>query len=53
MKFFKEVFGWTFEQFGNERYWLAISGDESTPGINGAVMKKVEQEQPVCNRSQL
>ena len=49
MKFFKEVFGWTFEQFGKEQYWLAISGDESTPGINGAVMKKVEQGQPVCN----
>ncbi|KIO75459.1 glyoxalase [Pedobacter lusitanus] len=49
MKFFADVFGWKFEQFCEQQYWLAISGDESTPGINGAIMKPVERNQPVCN----
>ena len=49
MKFYKDVFDWTFKQFGQEQYWYAISGDESTPGINGAVMKRVEPGQPVTN----
>jgi len=34
---------------GGESYWFAISGDESTPGINGAVMKEVGPGQPVIN----
>jgi len=49
MKFFKNVFGWTFQQFGNEDYWLATTGEEGTPGINGAVMKKVAPGQPLTN----
>lgn len=49
MKFYAEVFGWQFQQFGNQEYWLAISGDDSSPGINGAIMKPVEQGQPMCN----
>jgi predicted enzyme related to lactoylglutathione lyase len=49
MNFFKEVFGWTFQQMGNEPYWFAISGDEKTPGINGAIMKEVAPGQPVIN----
>ena len=46
MKFFSDVFGWTFYQDGDRPYWFAISGDESTPGINGAIMKKREAGQP-------
>ena len=49
MSFFKEVFGWTFQQMSNEPYWFAISGDEKTPGINGAIMKEVAPGQPVIN----
>jgi hypothetical protein len=49
MLFFKNTFGWEFKQFGNEPYWLAISGDEKSPGINGAVMKKIAPGQPVIN----
>ena len=47
--FFKDVFGWTFQQMSNEPYWFAISGDEKTPGINGAIMKEVAPGQPVIN----
>ena len=49
MNFFKEAFGWSFQQFGNEPYWIAITGDEKTPGINGAIMKKMNPGQPVAN----
>lgn len=47
--FFKEAFGWNFQQFGEEKYWLAMTGDESAPGINGAVMKKKDPRQPIVN----
>lgn len=53
MKFFSEVFGWTFKQDGDRPYWFAISGDESTPGINGAVMKKRVEGQPLVNSIQV
>lgn len=49
MSFFKEVFGWEFQQFGNEQYWLTITGDEKNPGINGGVMKRNDPKQPVVN----
>jgi len=49
MKFFTEAFGWKFMQFGKEQYWLAATGDEKSPGINGAVMKKRDPKQPVVN----
>ncbi len=49
MKFFEEVFNWKFEQFGNEEYWHANTGDDSVQGINGAVMKEISTKQPVIN----
>jgi predicted enzyme related to lactoylglutathione lyase len=49
MEFFKKVFDWKFRQFGSEPYWVAITGDSDAPGINGAVMKKRDPQQPVVN----
>jgi predicted enzyme related to lactoylglutathione lyase len=49
MKFFTEAFGWTFQQLGDRPYWLAISGDEGAPGINGAIMQKRVSGQPLVN----
>ncbi len=49
MKFFEEVFDWKFNQFGNEEYWYAITGDDKAPGINGAIMKEISPKQPVIN----
>lgn len=49
IEFFKNVFGWNFQQFGDEGYWLAITGDEKEPGINGGIMKKRDPKQPVVN----
>jgi uncharacterized protein len=47
--FFQAAFGWRFQQFGQEQYWIAITGDTREPGINGAVMKKRDPMQPVVN----
>ncbi|MFN0188931.1 MAG: VOC family protein [Bacteroidia bacterium] len=49
MDFFKEAFGWTFQQFGTEQYWVVITGDEKLPGINGGLMKKKDPKQPLAN----
>lgn len=49
MKFFKDVFGWSFQQFGNEPYWVTMTGDPKTPGINGGLMKKRDPKQPIVN----
>ncbi len=49
IEFFKNAFGWTFQQFGTEEYWIAITGDDKEPGINGAVMKKRDPNQPPVN----
>jgi len=47
--FFKDVFQWDFQSFGNEGYWIALSGDASSPGINGAIMQKKEPTQTIVN----
>ncbi len=49
IKFFRDAFGWNFIQFGKEEYWLAVTGDEKKPGINGAIMKKRDPNQPLTN----
>ncbi len=49
MEFFTKVFDWKFQQYGDEGYWLATTGDEKSHGINGAIMKKRDPNQPVVN----
>lgn len=49
MKFFQDVFHWNFQQFGNEEYWIVITGDDKLPGINGGLMKKKDPMQPIAN----
>ena len=37
-KFYENVFGWTFTQYGGPmEYWLAKTGEPGTPGIDGAL----------------
>lgn len=49
MEFFKKAFGWNYVQFGGEPYWIAMTGDEKNPGINGGFMKKRDPNQPMVN----
>lgn len=49
VEFFKKVFGWKFRHFGEQEYYLATTGEDTSPGINGAVMRKIGEGQPVIN----
>jgi uncharacterized protein len=46
-KFFSDVFGWTFQEWGTDGYFLASTGDGA--GIDGAVMQRMHPEQPLAN----
>jgi len=38
--FYRAVFGWQIQKWeGPVDYWLVMTGDESTPGINGGLMQ--------------
>jgi uncharacterized protein len=42
-KFYGEVFGWTFQdwtEYAGMPYYGAVTGDENTLGINGALMQR-------------
>lgn len=49
MKFFEDIFGWKYQGFGDFEYWIAMTGDEKSPGINGAIMKRRDAAQPIVN----
>ena len=37
MNFYSEIFGWQFTEYMPGVYWLIITGEEGTPGINGGM----------------
>jgi uncharacterized protein len=37
LAFYKEAFGWEAQQWGDMPYWLVITGDKESPGIDGAI----------------
>jgi predicted enzyme related to lactoylglutathione lyase len=49
MAFFKTVFGWNFQQFGSDEYWFVKTGEDNRSGINGAVSKRRNPQQPITN----
>ncbi len=45
VNFYQHVFGWQINKWGGpEDYWLIITGPDSEPGINGAILKR---QQPI------
>ena len=41
VEYYKKVFNWQITKWdGPEDYWLVSTGEEGTPGINGAIMKR-------------
>ena len=39
--FYRDLFGWTFEQWGGPmEYWLIKTGEDNEPGINGGLHKR-------------
>lgn len=49
MNFYKEVFGWKFQQWGDQKYWLAMTGEKAEPGIDGAIMPRTDPTVKVVN----
>ena len=50
-KFYKDVFGWEMQQWGEVPYWMVTTGPKEKPGINGGILprkgKAPENGQPV------
>lgn len=53
IKFYENVFGWTFQKWGDQPYWLVMTGPNSEPGINGGMMKRRDPNQPQVNTIQV
>jgi len=39
IEFYKQVFGWNVQKWGDQEYWLAFTGDKTEKGIDGAIFK--------------
>ncbi|MBI3341665.1 VOC family protein, partial [Candidatus Curtissbacteria bacterium] len=39
--FYKKVFAWKIDRWGDEQYALVTTGDEKKPGINGGIMPRM------------
>jgi len=42
IKFYKDVFGWDFQQWGEQKYWMIMTAekDSKEPGINGGLLPR-------------
>ena len=40
IQFYKTLFGWQFNQWGSEQYWLIVTGEKGTPGIDGGLLPR-------------
>jgi uncharacterized protein len=38
--FYRTLFDWKFEKWGNEPYWLIKTGEKGTPGIDGGLLQR-------------
>src|SRR4030042_39933 len=49
VQFYSSVFGWKINKWSNENYWLATTGDESEPGIDGAIQTRSDPNATTVN----
>ena len=50
VKFYEAAFGWKIHKWdGPADYWLAMTGEEGQPGINGAITSRGEPTTVVVN----
>jgi predicted enzyme related to lactoylglutathione lyase len=40
MRFYGELLGWTFNKWSDQPYWLVMTGDPKTPGIDGGLLPR-------------
>ncbi len=44
IRFYEQVFGWKIQKWeGPIEYWLVMTGEKDEPGIDGAIMPRVDQ----------
>ena len=49
-KFYQEIFGWKFDKWnGPMEYWMAKTGDDKQPGINGGLAKRMPGQTGMTN----
>jgi predicted enzyme related to lactoylglutathione lyase len=51
--FYRSVFGWKIERWGEFDYWLVTTGSEGEPGINGALMVHRDAQPRTVNTIQV
>jgi len=39
-EFYEQVFGWGFQQWGEQPYWVVITGEDGTLGIDGGLVPR-------------
>jgi predicted enzyme related to lactoylglutathione lyase len=48
--FYRKVFGWGFQKWGGpQEYWLASTGPDTQPGINGGLLRRQHPGAGTCN----
>jgi len=40
IRFYRSLFDWQFNQWGEQKYWLIAPGDKSQPGIDGGLLPR-------------
>ena len=40
IRFYKALFDWQFNQWGDQKYWLISTGDKAQPGIDGGLLPR-------------
>ncbi len=49
MNFYEKVFGWKFQKWGDQDYWLTTTGSKEEIGIDGAIQPRKPKSPPVVN----
>jgi uncharacterized protein len=49
MDFYQKAFGWAFEKYGNQEYWLVKTGEKDELGIDGAIQPRRTKGATVVN----
>lgn len=47
--FYKNIFGWSFQKWGEIEYWLATTGPSDKPGIDGAITQRNDNVRSTVN----
>ena len=40
IRFYEQTFGWVFQQWGEQEYWLITTGSADQPGIDGGLLPR-------------